>query len=78
MKQVTSQRLFRKHNNAFTDIRRLHVIYDPLPLKNFSLATKARVAANLARFKKDLEKKLKISKTIAELSIVLSFVFFKQ
>ena len=35
-------------------------------------------AANLARFKKDLEKKLKISKTIAELSIVLSFVFFKQ
>ena len=35
-------------------------------------------APNLARFKKDLEKKLKISKTIAELSIVLSFVFFKQ
>ena len=35
-------------------------------------------AANLARFKKNLEKKLKISKTIAELSIVLSFVFFKQ
>ena len=37
-----------------------------------------RKTANLARFQKDLEKKLKISKTIAELSIVLSFVFFKQ
>ena len=35
-------------------------------------------APNLARFKIDLEKKLKISKTIAELSIVLSFIFFKQ
>ena len=33
-------------------------------------------APNLARFKIDFEKKLKISKTIAELSIVLSFVFF--
>ena len=39
-------------------------------------------APKLVRFKKDLEKKLKISKTIQlksqRLSIVLSFVFFKQ
>ena len=39
-------------------------------------------APKLVRFKKDLEKKLKISKTILlksqRLSIVLSFVFFKQ
>ena len=43
---VTSQRLFRKHNNAFTDIRPFTCNLRSSK-KKFSLVTKARVAAKV-------------------------------